>query len=148
VEILSIWFATRDPEIYTKQYWMCMISRPAEDNKSYEWRIMCQGDDPRRRFFAMVKWEKNDTRTSLTSLALAGIMQAKQFELLKALFKCQNAANDGGNPWIHFLTLKYTHCQFCQNYPKKVAKIKLILAKLAFATNYEAWVNPPCSGHG
>jgi hypothetical protein len=38
---------------------------------------------------------------------------------------------------IHFLTIKYTHCQFCQNYPKKVAKIKLILAKLAFATNYE-----------
>jgi hypothetical protein len=38
---------------------------------------------------------------------------------------------------IHFLTLKYTHCQFCQNYPKKVAKIKLILA---FATNYEASV--------
>jgi hypothetical protein len=38
---------------------------------------------------------------------------------------------------IHFLTLKYTHCQFRQNYPKKVAKIKLILAKLAFATNYE-----------
>jgi hypothetical protein len=27
--------------------------------------------------FSMVKWEKNDTRTSLTSLALAGIMQAK-----------------------------------------------------------------------
>jgi hypothetical protein len=42
---------------------------------------------------------------------------------------------------IHFLTLKYTHCQFCQNYPKKVAKIKLILAKLAFATNYEACLN-------
>jgi hypothetical protein len=42
---------------------------------------------------------------------------------------------------IHFLTLKYTHCQFCQNYPKKVAKIKLILAKLAFATNYEVWFN-------
>ncbi len=41
---------------------------------------------------------------------------------------------------IHFLTLKYTHCQFCQNYPKKVTKIKLILAKLAFATNYEVWV--------
>jgi hypothetical protein len=40
---------------------------------------------------------------------------------------------------IHFLTLKYTHCQFCQNYPKKVAKIKLILAKLSFATNYEVW---------
>jgi hypothetical protein len=39
---------------------------------------------------------------------------------------------------IHFLTLKYTQCQFCQNYPKKVAKIKLILAKLAFATDYEA----------
>jgi hypothetical protein len=48
--------------------------------------------------FSMVKWEKNDTRTSLTSLVLAGIMQAKQFELLKALFKRQNAANDGGNP--------------------------------------------------
>jgi hypothetical protein len=48
--------------------------------------------------FSMVKWEKNDTRTSLTSLALAGIMQAKQFELLKALFKRQNTANDGGNP--------------------------------------------------
>jgi len=40
---------------------------------------------------------------------------------------------------IHFLTLKHTHSQFCQNYPKKVAKIKLILAKLAFATDYEAW---------
>jgi hypothetical protein len=48
--------------------------------------------------FSMVKWEKNDTRTSLTSLALASIMQVKQFELLKALFKHQNAANDGGNP--------------------------------------------------
>jgi len=48
--------------------------------------------------FSMVKWEKNDTRTSLTSLALASIMQVKQFELLKALFKRQNAANDGGNP--------------------------------------------------
>jgi hypothetical protein len=44
---------------------------------------------------------------------------------------------------IHFLTLKYTHCQFCQNYPKKVAKIKLILAKLAFATDYEAKLNVP-----
>ncbi len=48
--------------------------------------------------FSMVKWEENDIRTSLTSLALVGIMQAKQFELLKALFKRQNAANDGGNP--------------------------------------------------
>jgi hypothetical protein len=48
--------------------------------------------------FSMVKWEKNDTRTSLTSLALAGIMQAKQFELLKALFERQNATNDGSNP--------------------------------------------------
>jgi hypothetical protein len=36
--------------------------------------------------FSVVKWEKNDTRTSLTSLALAGIMQAKQFDLLKELF--------------------------------------------------------------
>jgi len=44
---------------------------------------------------------------------------------------------------IHFLTLKYTHCRFCQNYPKKVAKIKLILAKLAFATNYEVCLRPP-----
>jgi hypothetical protein len=42
---------------------------------------------------------------------------------------------------IHFHMLKYTHCQFCQNYPKKVAKIKLILAKLAFATNYEVCCN-------
>jgi len=48
--------------------------------------------------FSIVKWEKNDIRTSLTSLALAGIMQAKQFELLKALFKRQNAANNDGNP--------------------------------------------------
>jgi hypothetical protein len=48
--------------------------------------------------FSMVKWEKNDTHTSLTSLALAGIMHAKQFELLKALFKCQNVANNGDNP--------------------------------------------------
>jgi hypothetical protein len=36
--------------------------------------------------FSFVKWEKNDTRTSLTSLPLAGIMQAKQFDLLKDLF--------------------------------------------------------------
>ncbi len=43
---------------------------------------------------------------------------------------------------IHFLMLKYTHCQFCQNYPKKVAKIKLILAKLAFVTNYEVCSSP------
>jgi len=50
VEILSIWSAARDPEIYTK-YWMCMISRPAEDNKSYEWRIMCHGADPMKRIF-------------------------------------------------------------------------------------------------
>jgi hypothetical protein len=48
--------------------------------------------------FSKVKWEKNDTRTSLTNLALAGIMQAKQFELLKAFFKRQNTTNDGGNP--------------------------------------------------
>jgi hypothetical protein len=48
--------------------------------------------------FLMVKWEKNDTHTSMTSLALAGIMQATQFELLKALFKGQNIANDGDNP--------------------------------------------------
>jgi len=48
--------------------------------------------------FLMVKWEKNDTRTSLTSLALVGVMQAKQFKLLKALFKRQNVANNGGNP--------------------------------------------------
>jgi hypothetical protein len=48
--------------------------------------------------FSMVKWEKNDTCTSLTSVALADIMHAKPFELLKALFKHQNAANDGGNP--------------------------------------------------
>jgi hypothetical protein len=48
--------------------------------------------------FSIVKWEKNDTRTSLTNLALAGIMQAKQFELLKALFERQNAANDGSSP--------------------------------------------------
>jgi len=48
--------------------------------------------------FSIIKWEKNDTRTSLTNLALAGIMQAKQFELLKALFECQNAVNDGSNP--------------------------------------------------
>ncbi|CAK9863104.1 unnamed protein product [Sphagnum jensenii] len=47
---------------------------------------------------SLVKWEKNNTHTSLTSLTLVGIMQAKQFELLKALFKCQNTANDGGNP--------------------------------------------------
>jgi hypothetical protein len=37
--------------------------------------------------FSMVKWEKNNTHTSLTSLALAGIMKAKQFEFLKANFK-------------------------------------------------------------
>jgi hypothetical protein len=47
---------------------------------------------------------------------------------------------------IHFLTLKYTHCQFCQNYPKKVAKIKLILTKLAFAIDYEAWCSVMIKG--
>jgi hypothetical protein len=48
---------------------------------------------------------------------------------------------------ILFLTLKYTHCQFCQNYPKKVAKIKLILAKLAFATDYEARIRAKVNQH-
>jgi hypothetical protein len=48
---------------------------------------------------------------------------------------------------IHFLMLKYTHCQFCQNYPKKVTKIKLILAKLAFATNYEVWCSQTYVGN-
>jgi len=33
--------------------------------------------------FSIVKWEKNDSRSSLTSLSLAGIMHTKQFEQIK-----------------------------------------------------------------
>lgn len=35
--------------------------------------------------FSIVKWEHDSSRTSLTSLSLAGIMQAKQFDLLKKI---------------------------------------------------------------
>jgi hypothetical protein len=35
--------------------------------------------------FSIVKWEKNDSRSSLTSLSLAGIMHAKQFEQIKMI---------------------------------------------------------------
>jgi hypothetical protein len=35
--------------------------------------------------FSIVKWEKNDSRSSLTSLSLAGIMHAKQFVQIKMI---------------------------------------------------------------
>jgi hypothetical protein len=35
--------------------------------------------------FSIVKWEKNDSRNSLTSLSLACIMHAKQFEQIKMI---------------------------------------------------------------
>jgi hypothetical protein len=35
--------------------------------------------------FSLMKWEKDEHRTSLTSLAFAGIMHAKQFEVLNSL---------------------------------------------------------------
>jgi hypothetical protein len=35
--------------------------------------------------FSVMKWEKDEHRTGLTSLALAGIMHAKQFEVLNSL---------------------------------------------------------------
>jgi hypothetical protein len=35
--------------------------------------------------FSIVRWEQDSSRTSLTSLSLAGIMQAKQFDLLKKI---------------------------------------------------------------
>jgi hypothetical protein len=35
--------------------------------------------------FSIVKWEKNDSRSSLTSLSLVGIMHAKQFEQIKMI---------------------------------------------------------------
>jgi hypothetical protein len=35
--------------------------------------------------FSIVKWEKNDSCSSLTSLSLAGIMHAKQFEQIKMI---------------------------------------------------------------
>jgi hypothetical protein len=35
--------------------------------------------------FSIVKWEKNDSRSSLTSLSLMGIMHAKQFEQIKMI---------------------------------------------------------------
>ncbi len=41
--------------------------------------------------FSIVKWEKNDSCSSLTSLSLAGIMHAKQFEQIK-IIKCQSFA--------------------------------------------------------
>jgi hypothetical protein len=41
--------------------------------------------------FSIVKWEKNDSRSSLTSLSLVGIMHAKQFKQIK-MIKCQSFA--------------------------------------------------------
>jgi len=41
--------------------------------------------------FSIVKWEKNDSRSSLTSLSLAGIMHAKQFKQIK-MIECQSFA--------------------------------------------------------
>jgi len=35
--------------------------------------------------FSIVKWEKNDSRSSLMSMCLAGIMHAKQFEQIKMI---------------------------------------------------------------
>ncbi len=35
--------------------------------------------------FSIVKWEKNDSRSSLTSMSFAGIMHAKQFEQIKMI---------------------------------------------------------------
>jgi hypothetical protein len=35
--------------------------------------------------FSIVKWEKNDSHSSLTSLSLVGIMHAKQFEQIKMI---------------------------------------------------------------
>jgi hypothetical protein len=35
--------------------------------------------------FSIVKWEKNDSHSSLTSLTLAGIMHVKQFEQIKMI---------------------------------------------------------------
>jgi len=35
--------------------------------------------------FSIVKWEKNDSHSSLTNLSLAGIMHAKQFEQIKMI---------------------------------------------------------------
>ena len=37
--------------------------------------------------FSIVKWEKDSSRAVLTSLSLAGIMHAKQFEMLKKILK-------------------------------------------------------------
>jgi hypothetical protein len=41
--------------------------------------------------FSIIKWEKNDSHSRLTSLSLAGIMHAKQFEQIK-MIKCQSFA--------------------------------------------------------
>jgi len=35
--------------------------------------------------FSIVKWEKNDSHSSLTSLSLTGIMHVKQFEQIKMI---------------------------------------------------------------
>jgi hypothetical protein len=35
--------------------------------------------------FSIIKWEKNDSRSSLTNLSLAGIMHTKQFEQIKMI---------------------------------------------------------------
>jgi hypothetical protein len=35
--------------------------------------------------FSVMKWEKDEHRTGLTSLALAGIMHTKLFEVLNSL---------------------------------------------------------------
>jgi hypothetical protein len=46
-------------------------------------------------------------------------MQAKQFELLKALFKRQNAANDGDNSWNSLFDVKIHRLPILPKLPKE-----------------------------
>ena len=42
--------------------------------------------------YSLAQWEKDNSRTSLTSLSLAGVMHAKQFDVLKGIVVPSNVA--------------------------------------------------------
>ena len=41
--------------------------------------------------FSVVQWENDSSRTSLSSLSLAGVMRAKQYEMLKEIMPSSEA---------------------------------------------------------
>jgi hypothetical protein len=59
--------------------------------------------------FSIVKWEKNDSHSSLTSLSLAGIMHVKQFEQIK-MIKRQSFAWITVRVCLHVHSIKHILC--------------------------------------